>query len=222
MQRLCFQKIIKAKTEKISFKHLVKTSKDLSVGMNFSNFTQKNMSQILAFAGSNSSKSINFSLLQLAIQNISKEQLEIMDLSTIDLPVYSIDIEKNEGFPPAVSQLFKHIQNSQGLIIAVNEHNGSISAFFKNILDWLSRVELKFLAEKKLLLLSTSPGGRGAMSALQQAENMTTHFGGQVIATFSLPAFQTNFSLEESKITHNEKQLELTQALNKFLSSFES
>jgi len=194
----------------------------LSFASNFSNFTQKKMSKVLAFAGSNSSQSINFSLLQSILQNIPTEKVEIVNLSSIELPVYSIDIEKNEGFPPAISHLYKHIQNSRALVIAVNEHNGAISAFFKNILDWLSRVDVKFLANKNILLLSTSPGGRGAISALEQAENMLTRMGGKVVVTFSLPSFSSNFTIENLSITNESLELEASNAVSEFMSTLAS
>jgi chromate reductase len=47
-----------------------------------------------------------------------------------------------------------------------------------------------------MLLLSTSPGGRGGATVLEAAANTFPHLGGKVVATFSLPSFGDNFAAE--------------------------
>ena len=124
------------------------------------------MKKILAFAGSNSSSSINKQLVDYVVFRLDNVKAKTLLLTDYDIPMYSEDIEKNEGFPVGIQELKQEIAACDGLVIAVNEHNGSVSAFFKNILDWLSRVDRSFFGERKILLMSTSPGGRGAAGAL--------------------------------------------------------
>jgi NAD(P)H-dependent FMN reductase len=174
------------------------------------------MSQIVAFAGSNSSVSINFTFLQSAVQNMPQLDVELLDLSDSDIPIYQHDFEQKQGIPAAIHQLYKHIKKADGLAIAVNEHNSYPSAFFKNILDWLSRIEAKFLIDKKVLLLSTSPGKRGAQSALAHANEMVARFGGEVCGTFSLPSFGENFNVESRKIQDETLANELAVAVGLF------
>ena len=174
------------------------------------------MTQILAFSGSNSSVSINFALLQHAVAQITNIPVEVFELSQSNIPMYQYDLEKNEGIPSAIHQLFKHIAGSKGLVITVNEHNSYPSAFFKNNLDWLSRIDPKFLTEKKILLMSTSTGKRGGVGALSHAEALCTRFGGEVVATFSLPSFKENFDAATHQITDTALTNELSVALSKF------
>lgn len=185
-------------------------------------FEKKNqMPTLLAFAGSNSSTSINHELVVYATTQLQNTSFEIFKLSEMSLEVYSEDAQRETGFPPSVNQIYKHIQASDGLIISVNEHNSHPSAFFKNVLDWLSRLDRKFLEGKKVLLLSTSTGGRGGMSALDVIKNLLPRFGAVVVDTFSFPTFKDNFSLEEGEVINDELRSELLKKLKQFESHFE-
>lgn len=106
------------------------------------------MSKILVFAGSSSSISINHALVTSVANQIVDHEVEIIRLTDFELPVYSYDIEKNEGIPLNITRLKNKIDQSEALIISVNEHNGTVSSFFKNVLDWLSRFDPKFLEGK--------------------------------------------------------------------------
>src|SRR5690606_1728932 len=88
------------------------------------------------------------------------------------------------------------------LVISVNEHNGMVSAYFKNTIDWLSRLDRKFLEGKKVLLMSTSNGKRGAASALEYTKNILPRFGATVDESFSIPFYSENFSEETNSISN--------------------
>ncbi|WP_321538660.1 NAD(P)H-dependent oxidoreductase [Flavobacterium piscinae] len=53
------------------------------------------------------------------------------------------------GFPLQSTKFTNIFKQREGLVISVNEHNSNPSAFFKNVLDWLSRLDRKFLDGKK-------------------------------------------------------------------------
>ncbi len=174
------------------------------------------MSTILAFAGSNSSTSINHQLVTFLTTQLKETSFELFKLSDMDLIVYSEDEQRDNGFPSSINQVYKHIQAADGLLISVNEHNSNPSAFFKNVLDWLSRLDRKFLEGKKVFLLSASTGARGGMSALEVVEKLIPRFGGEVIATYSFPSFKENFSSEEAKISNEQIKNEIVAKLHHF------
>ncbi len=174
------------------------------------------MSTILAFAGSNSSTSINHQLVTYLTTQLQETSFELFKLSDMDLVIYSEDEQRENGFPSSINQIYKHIQASEGLLISVNEHNGNPSAFFKNVLDWLSRLDRKFLEGKKIFLLSTSNGARGGMSSLDVVKNMLPRFGGEIVDTYSLPSFKENFSEEEKKISNAAINHEIVEKLHQF------
>ncbi|GAA0761603.1 NADPH-dependent FMN reductase [Psychroflexus lacisalsi] len=151
------------------------------------------MSKIIAFTGSNSETSINDKLLKYALDCFKNRQANYIDLKPLNVPIYSESLEKTKGIPEDIKTLKSKIEDANALIVAVNEHNGTMSAFFKNITDWLSRTDSGYLKGKSILLLSTSPGQGGAQSSLEYTTNNFHKFGGQVIHQFSLPLFNKNF-----------------------------
>lgn len=129
--------------------------------------------------------------------------------------MYSI-VKEKEGIPENVKVLYKLILDHDALIISVNEYNANVSGFFKNILDWLSRVERKFLQDKKILLMSTSPGKRGGASALEYCKSQFPRFGGEVVESFSLPQFYENFDSEKGSISNEVFELGVIEVLTAF------
>ena len=119
------------------------------------------MAAILAFAGSNSSASINFKLVKHTVSLVQGHDIQILNMAEHVFPMFSEDLEKTEGYSCLLKELKGEINAANSLILSVNEHNGNPSAYFKNVLDWLSRLERKFLEGTKVLLMSTSGGKRG-------------------------------------------------------------
>ena len=172
---------------------------------------------ILAFAGSNSSNSINYKLVRYTSGLITNHEVQLLNMANFPFPMYSEDYEKQKGFSNSLMELRDDIKNSDGLIISLNEHNSNPSAYFKNLIDWLSRLELKFMAEKKVFLMAASPGGRGAIGALTIIEKLLPRFGGEVVATFSMPSFHQNFDASKG-ITDPELAEKHKAALEEFIS----
>lgn len=173
------------------------------------------MGTLLAFAGSNSSTSINFRLVRYTVGLIHDRAVDCRDMAEVSIPMYSEDRERAAGFPDAIEDLYQALQKTEGLVLSVNEHNGNPSAFTKNLLDWLSRKDRAFLEGVPILLMSTSPGKRGAQSSHGIIEGMLKRFGGQVTATFSLPSFKEHFG--EDGIAEPELREAHAHALSRFL-----
>lgn len=148
---------------------------------------------ILVFGASSSRESINHLLAVWAAKQLEDVTVDIVDLNDYEMPIYSVDKEKADGIPQLAYDFKKKINEADGIIISFAEHNGNVTAAFKNIFDWFSRIDKPIWSNKPMLLLATSPGGRGAQSALQIAANSFPHQGGFVTGTFSLPSFQQNF-----------------------------
>ncbi|MDF4203345.1 NAD(P)H-dependent oxidoreductase [Maribacter sp. SA7] len=173
------------------------------------------MSYVLAFAGSNSSVSINYKLVKYTASLLKGQEVKLRDMSKYPFPMYSQDVENENGFSNSLVEFKNEITNAKGVIISVNEHNSYPSAYFKNTLDWLSRLDSKFLADKKILLMATSGGGRGAIGALEVAEKMLSRFQGTVVESFSLPTYGENFD-EEKGITNEELAKVFTAKVDSF------
>jgi NAD(P)H-dependent FMN reductase len=105
------------------------------------------------------------------------------------------------------------IESCDALIISFAEHNGSYSVAYKNLFDWCSRIRKEIYANKPVVLLSTSPGGRGGASVLGLATNSLPRFGANVKATLSIPGFYENFDLENGILIDAELNDKLLQAV---------
>ncbi|MBT8210473.1 MAG: NADPH-dependent FMN reductase, partial [Eudoraea sp.] len=84
------------------------------------------------------------------------------------------------------------------------------------VLDWLSRIDRKFLEDTPVLLMSASPGGRGAIGSLGIIKDLLPRFGAEVVATFSLPSFNQNFDPDKGIVEAELASLH-AQALEQFL-----
>lgn len=175
------------------------------------------MNRVLAFSGSNSSKSINQKLVNYTSSLIKDVEVKTIDIGQWDLPIYSIDMDPDQT-PGEIQELIKLIEEYDGFIISSPEHNGGTPAFFKNILDWLSRRSKKVFGNKPVFLMSTSPGPKGGINNRKQLEHMLPYIGASVIASYSLPSFQNNMMEGElSESLQNELKVQLDQFLASLL-----
>lgn len=148
--------------------------------------------KILSFAASNNSKSINYQLVNFVSSLLADIEVTVLDIRQWKVPMYSIDLDGTQA-PARIVELISLIKEHDGFIISSPEHNGGTPAFFKNILDWLSRVEKNVFEGKPVFLMSTSPGGGGGATHLKYLIHSMPFQGAKVAATFSLPSFFENF-----------------------------
>ena len=174
------------------------------------------MKRILVFAGSTSQNSINKKLVSYTTTLLNQASVTFLDLNNFEMPLFSIDREKQAGIPEAAHEFKDEIRKADGIIMSLAEHNGSYAAAYKNIYDWVSRIKGNMWEDKPILLMATSPGGRGGKSVLQAANNRLPFQGGKVVATFSLPGFRDNFDEERGIIN-----AELLETLEEQVAVFE-
>ena len=172
------------------------------------------MKHIIAFAGSNSKNSINKQLVEHVSSKLEDVEVNILDLNDFDLPLFGVDYENDHGIPENAHKFLDHIKSSDGIIVSLAEHNGAYSTVFKNLFDWMSRIESKTFFGKPMLLMATSPGGRGGQSVLNIAKSRFPYHDANITDTFSLPFFSKNFVGGE--IIEEQLDKELKDKVKKF------
>jgi len=172
------------------------------------------MKQLIALGASSSKSSINKTLAIYTASKVKNSKVEVVDLNDYELPLYGVDYETENGIPEKVIKLNGILESIDGLVISLAEHNGSYAVAFKNTLDWLSRIDIKVWKDKPMLLLATSPGGRGGKIVLESAKTTFPFLGGNVVAHFSLPNFYDNF--KENGILDNVLKTELMEQIQLF------
>lgn len=171
------------------------------------------MKKLLAFGASNSSDSINKQLAKYAASLFRNVDIDLLDLNDFEMPIYSKDREKSGGIPQLAHDFYNKIGEADLVVISFAENNGNYTTAFKNILDWMSRINGKTFQEKPMLLLATSPGARGGSSVLDIAVKRMPYQGGIVKGSFSLPSFNENFEIGKG-ITNPELNKQLLEIID--------
>ena len=169
--------------------------------------------KVLAFAASNSKKSINRTLANYAANLIENAQVELLDINDYEMPLFSIDREVELGSPQQAKDFFGKIAAADAIVVSFAEHNGSYTAAYKNLFDWVSRIDTKVFQQKPVVYLSTSPGPGGAKNVLASAVQSGPHFGADLKSSLSIPSFHTNFDQDANTVTNIDIQRELEQAI---------
>ena len=68
-----------------------------------------------------------------------------------------------------------------------------------------------------MVLLASSPGGRGGMSVLELALAQIPRFGGEIRGSVSVPMFYDNFDSERGALKNDEIDAELKAAIQRLL-----
>ena len=168
---------------------------------------------ILAFGASSSKTSINKELASYTANLIDDATVDLIDLNDYELPIYSVDKETENGISQLAQDFKQKIKDADGIIVSFAEHNGSFSAAYKNIYDWVSRIDANVWEGKPMFLLATSPGARGGGLVLETAFNIYSYANPNIIGKFSLPSFYDNY---KDGISNAELSQEHGSLLEKF------
>lgn len=168
--------------------------------------------KIIAFAASSSKESINKQLVTYAASLVEAAEVEVLDLNDYELPLFSVDREKELGQPTLAKAFLDKLSSADALVISFAEHNGNYSTAWKNLFDWCSRIEQKIFQKKPTIVLSTSPGEHGGETVLNIVVNSLPRFAADIKGSMSLPSFFENFDTENGQIIHSkfDSQLKAT------------
>lgn len=123
--------------------------------------------KLLLFAASLRKASCNKKLIRVANEIVKEagHETDFAEFDEFDMPLYNADIQDSQGFPQAMQDFIKRLNNSSGLIISSPEYNFSTPGTLKNLVDWVSRDKPMPWKDKRILLMSASPslvgGNRG-------------------------------------------------------------
>lgn len=147
--------------------------------------------------------------------------IEILDLNDFELPLYSIDLQMATGIPEPATAFLNKIKESDGVIISVAEYNGLHTSAFKNLWDWMSRIDnMQIWYNKPMFLLSTSPSKRPGNYVMKVSKELFPHFGAEIVAEFYLPSF--NHFFKDNEIIEAEYQKKFMIELEKFQTKIHS
>jgi len=169
--------------------------------------------KVLAFGTSNSRHSINQSLAQYAAGLLPGAEVETLDINDYEMPIFSIEREQTLGQPDQARAFLQRISKVDALIVSFAEHNGNLTAAYKNLFDWSSRIDTKVYQGKPVVFLATSPGKGGAATALKIAVDSAPYFGADLRGSFSVPDFTNNFNSDRQDMTNTKMHAALLKVV---------
>ena len=172
--------------------------------------------KIITFAGSNSKNSINKKLATYVAHLFENATVQVLDLNDYALPVFGVDLEAEIGQPKLAKDFLDQLAMADVVVLSLAENNGTYSTAFKNIFDWASRQYKDVFQQKPMLLMATSPGGRGGASVLELAKENLPRYGANIKATFSLPSFNENFDVAQGVISNPDLDHQIKELVRNF------
>lgn len=175
--------------------------------------------KVLAFAGSTREESVNKKLVVEAAQ-IARQlhaKVKVVDLKDYQIPFYDEDLENKEGMPIKAKQFRQLMIDSDVILIASPEYNGSLTAVLKNTIDWASRGEngggsREAFKGKKFAIMSAAPGPGGGARGLTHLRAIIESIGGtvlsqQVVVPDAYNAFDEQGHLKDAKVKKEIRKL---------------
>lgn len=148
---------------------------------------------MLSIIASNSKKSINRQVANELNNNID---LNILNINDEKIPMYSPELEE-QGIPDEILRVYHEIKGENKIVIFTPEYNGLTTPYFKNIFDWLSRVEHQFLENKEVVIICTSPGSSAGASVRGNMEASLPYFGATKVSTYGIGDYYTKFENDD-------------------------
>ena len=118
---------------------------------------------------------------------------EILDLTSIDIPLFNPRIHNKENIPIKILEIKKKLFSIEKWIICAPEYNGSIPPILTNFIAWLSVSgdDFRHLFNGQPIAIATFSGGVG-LELLTSLRIQLVHLGSQVlgrqlVSSFSKP-----------------------------------
>lgn len=143
---------------------------------------------VLAVTGSTRENSLNTQLLEEAASLAAERGANVKLFNLKGIPLYDGDLESRQGLPKKIQELRGLMIDSDLIMIASPEYNGSVTGVLKNALDWASRSEKggysnEAFKGKLFFLMSASPGQGGGARSLKHLREILKNLGALVVET---------------------------------------
>jgi chromate reductase len=151
------------------------------------------MSTFLAISGSLRTDSFNTRLLR-AMSGLAPAGVEIEHWDVSEVPLYNQDLD-NADAPTAVAAMRSAVEAADGIIFVTPEHNHTIPAVTKNVVDWMSRpYNQGHLRQKKVALFVGSIGPTSGTYCLAHMKDLLELLDNTVVCALTVGAIHEKLS----------------------------
>ena len=135
-------------------------------------------------------KNLELSEKFLEKSNELKISTEILDLTTLDIPLFNPRIHSKENIPNEIKELKKKLFKIERWVICAPEYNGSIPPILSNFIAWLSISgdDFRNLFNGQPIAITTFSGGIG-LELLTSLRIQLVHLGSQVLGRQLLSSY---------------------------------
>jgi chromate reductase, NAD(P)H dehydrogenase (quinone) len=167
------------------------------------------------FVGSLASTSIN-RLLSKALVRLKPAELEMVEISFKELPLYSYDYDGN--YPPVANDFKNAILAADAVLFVTPEYNRSIPGALKNAIDWASRPYGKnAFTRKPSAVIGTSPGKIGTAVGQQHLRSILAFCNSPLMNSIeAYIQFEPGLITENGEVTSTETE----EFLRKYMEEF--
>ncbi len=176
------------------------------------------VTSVLVLVGSLRAASTNRQLAETAVEQAPAELSLSLYEGHGDVPLYNEDIDIEGALPAAVLAFRSALAAADAVLIVTPEHNGTVPANLKNIIDWSSRpFGASAIAGKPVAVIGTAFGQYGGVWAQDETRKALGIAGAQVLAspTLSIPNSVVRFAE-----THPRDDSEIVAQVREFLVEF--
>lgn len=93
------------------------------------------------------------------------------------------------------------------------EHNGFTTTAWKNVFDWMSRIEMNVFQGKRMVLLAATPGTRAGAGVLGSQDMLIPNFGGEIVGKLGIGTWNDVWDTETQTLTRPEDNTALGDVL---------
>ena len=135
-------------------------------------------------------KNLELSEKFLEKSNELKISSEILDLTTLDIPLFNPRIHSKENIPNEIKELKKKLFKIERWVICAPEYNGSIPPILSNFIAWLSISgdDFRNLFNGQPIAIANFSGGIG-LELLTSLRIQLVHLGSQVLGRQLLSSY---------------------------------
>lgn len=172
--------------------------------------------KILAIPASNSRNGINAKLIGAAVEvirsNAPDADIEVVDINDFEMPIYSTE-RQEAGLPDLAQQFWDLLGSADAMVISFAEHNGTYTAAWKNLHDWVSRIDMGIYQGARVVMLAATPGPRAGAGVLGGATMAAPFFGATLVGSLGVGTYYENCDPASGEIVNPELKEQFVELL---------
>lgn len=154
----------------------------------------------LSILVTSSGKNLDLGNTLLEMAQKHGHDVNLIDVTSLNLPLYSPAEEKN-GIPEAAKELTEKLIQTESMIFVAPEYNGGVPPVFNNAIAWISRSSENWrdAFNEKTAALATHSGG-GGNHVLMAMRSQLSFMGMNVLGRQLLTSYQKPLNTESADV----------------------